>query len=184
MTTIKLHHVFWIGEKIVPYIHLVEGAVGSGKSTFASRLSQECRAPRLILDDWMASLYNPDRPSTGNMSWYLERKDRCIEQMWKTACEIMASDRDVILELGLIQFADRQRFYERVEPAGYDLKIYVLHASRDIRRARVKNRNKEQPSTYSMNVPDSIFELASDLWEPVDESEFGAFEVEFIDTDA
>jgi predicted kinase len=132
----------------------------------------------------MASLYNPDRPSTGNMSWYLERKDRCIEQMWKTACEIMASDRDVILELGLIQFADRQRFYERVEPAGYDLKIYVLHASRDIRRARVKNRNKEQPSTYSMNVPDSIFELASDLWEPVDESEFGAFEVEFIDTDA
>jgi predicted kinase len=167
----------------VAYIHLVEGAVGSGKSTFASRLSEVHRAPRLILDDWMATLYSPDRPTTGNLKWYLERKDRCIEQIWKLAREIIETDSDVVLELGLIQLAERQRFYERVESAGYKLKIYVLHAPREIRRDRVRNRNKQKSDTYSMEVPDHIFELASNMWEPIDESECGAFEVEFIGTD-
>jgi len=82
---------FRVGEKIVPYIHLVEGAVGSGKSTLASRLSEEHRAPRLILDDWMATLYGPDRPSTGNIEWYLERKGRCIEQMWSANHKFQAA---------------------------------------------------------------------------------------------
>jgi len=167
----------------VPYIHLIEGAVGSGKSTFAARLSQEHRAPRLILDDWMATLYSPDRPSTGNIQWYLERKDRCLGQMWKISCELIENDTDVILELGLIQYVERQQFYKRVESAGYNLKIYVLHASREIRRERVLNRNKEKSSTYSMEVPEHIFELASSMWEPIDESECSAFEVEFISTD-
>ncbi|MDB0047393.1 ATP-binding protein [Porticoccaceae bacterium] len=168
----------------MPYIHLVEGAVGSGKSTFASRLSEEYRAPRLILDDWMASLYNPDRPSTGNIEWYLERKGRCIEKMWKISGELIDSGTDAILELGLIQYSERQKFYERVESAGYNLKIYVLNASRETRRERVQNRNKQKPSTYSMEVPDHIFELASSMWEPIDESECCGFEVEFICTDS
>ena len=164
-------------------IHLIEGAVGSGKSTFAAQLSRKQGAPRLILDQWMARLYSPDRPSTGNIEWYLERKDRCIEQIWKISCDIMASGSDIILELGLIQMADRKRFYRRVAPAGYHLKIYELYAPRDLRRERVQNRNEEKSKTYSMDVPDAIFELASDMWEPIDEAEADGFEIVFISTD-
>ena len=63
-------------------IYLIEGPVGSGKSTLASKLSNEFSAPRLILDKWMTILFSPDRPDSDFIGWYLERKDRCIEQIW------------------------------------------------------------------------------------------------------
>ena len=43
-------------------IHLIEGPVGAGKSTFAAQLSGTYAAPHLALDDWMATLFVPDRP--------------------------------------------------------------------------------------------------------------------------
>ena len=165
------------------FIHLVEGPVGAGKSTFSSQLSKDYRAPHLILDDWMATLFRPDRPLTGTLEWYVERKNRCIEQIWKLACGIIEAGSDVVLELGLIQRVDRQRIYDRVDAAGYELKIYVLDASREARRERVRKRNKVKGDTYSMEVPDHIFEIASDMWEPIDESESGGHEVKFISTE-
>ena len=60
-------------------LHLLLGPVGAGKSTLARQLSREHRAIALILDDWMARLYGPDeRPPTGRIAWYLERRDRCL----------------------------------------------------------------------------------------------------------
>jgi predicted kinase len=163
-------------------IHLIEGPVGSGKSTFALRLGDTLGAPRLVLDEWMAVLFGPDRPVGGGMSWYLDRKQRCLDQIWRLTEEIVSSGSDVILELGLIQMADRRKFCERVEQAGLGMKIYVLDVEREVRRERVRERNRSMTGTYAMEVPDDIFELASDLWEPVDGSECGAFEVEFIQT--
>ena len=165
-------------------IHLVEGPVGSGKSTFALELSKKHQAPRLILDDWMATLFKADRPQHGVVEWYMERKDRCVAQIWKSACEIVKANSDVILELGLIKRLDRERLYERVELQGVKLKIYVLDAPRELRRSRVKGRNKNKGLTYSMEVPDHIFDLASDMWEPIGKSECGSHEVEFIGTEA
>lgn len=164
------------------FIHLIEGPVGAGKSTFASQLGKEYRAPRLILDDWMAALFRPDRPATGIVEWYVERKNRCIDQIWKQACGIIDAGSDVILELGLIQRADRQRMYNRVDAAGYGLKIYVLDAPREVRRDRIRKRNNEKGETYSMEVPEHVFEMASDMWEPFDESECGRHELKFIFT--
>ena len=166
------------------FVHLVEGPVGAGKSTFSSQLSKEHRAPRLILDDWMATLFRSDRPATGIVEWYLERKDRCIEQIWKLGCEIMETGSDVILELGLIKKVDRQRMYDRVDAAGYDLKIYVLDAPREVRRDRIQQRNNAKGPTYSMEVSAQIFEMASDLWEPIDDTECGGHEVKFISTES
>lgn len=63
-------------------IHLIVGPVGAGKSTFGLALSRERAALRLTLDEWMAELFRPDRPETGLVAWYVERADRCIEQIW------------------------------------------------------------------------------------------------------
>ncbi len=44
---------------------------------------------------------------------------------------------NVVLEIGLIQQRDRERFYERLDAAGYDRTVYVLDApSRVTPRAR------------------------------------------------
>lgn len=161
-------------------IHLVEGPVGAGKSTFAAKLSKEHSAPSLILDAWFVRLYSPDRPVEGLMRWYAERKERCLAQMWATALDILSAGHDVVLELGLVEVASRNRFYSLVESAGYELSIYLLDAPRDVRRERVRQRNREKGATFAMEVSDAFFELASDCWEPLGEVELERYEVRWI----
>jgi predicted kinase len=164
----------------MPRIHLIIGPVGAGKSTFAIGLSKERRALRIALDEWMTVLFRPDRPATGVMEWYLERTDRCVEQIWRVSESALAAGTDVVLEIGLIRRSDRERFYERVDAAGLDLTVYVLDAERELRRERVARRNLERGATFSMEVPPHVFELASDMWEPPEDVECDDREVRFV----
>ncbi|NMV36417.1 AAA family ATPase [Ralstonia insidiosa] len=166
----------------MPTIHLVEGPVGAGKTTYVASLRQQYHAPSLILDAWFAKLFSPDRPAEGLLSWYVERKERCLSQIWATACDILEAGHDVILELGLVEKASRQHFYARVEDTGYPLTIHVLDAPRDVRRERVRTRNREKGATFAMEVPDAFFEMASDRWEPLDDLELELYDVRLITT--
>lgn len=148
---------------------LIEGPVGAGKSTFSEDLSQKVDAPHINLDSWMARLFRPDRPVTGTIEWYVERKKRCVEQIWDVALQVLNSKCDVILELGLVQSESRREMYERIKESGHEVLVYVLDAPREERKERVRYRNLNKGSTYSMEVPDEIFEIASDMWEePID----------------
>lgn len=88
-----------------------------------------------------------------------------------TSLDILGVGHDVVLELGLVEFASRERFYALVESAGYELTIYLLDAPRDVRREWVRQRNREKGPTYAMEVPDAFFELASDRWDPINGTE-------------
>lgn len=164
-------------------VHLVLGPVGAGKSTFAQRLAQDHSGIRLTLDDWMVTLFRPDRPASGVPAWYQERAERCIDQIWKLAQQLGARGDQVVLEIGLLRRAERERFYERVSEAGLPLTLYVLDAEREVRRARVAQRNERQGSTFSMVVPPEIFELASDLWQAIEPDESEGLDVRFVCTD-
>lgn len=154
-------------------VHLIEGPVGAGKSTRAGRLAEELGVPWLDLDDWMVTLFSPDRPPEGFMQWYADRKARCIEQIWQVTERLLAADIGVVLELGLVQRADRSAFYQRVDQVGCELVVHVLDVPRDVRRERVRQRNFAQGSTFKMVVSDEIFELADAAWEAPDEIECG-----------
>jgi len=163
------------------HLHLIIGPVGAGKSTYARQLSREHRAVRLTLDRWMATLFGDDpRPATGVIEWYVERRDRCLAQLWEVASEVADLGTDVVLEIGLIQRAERAAFYERVDTCGYGLTVYVVDAPRDVRRARVAQRNLEQGATFSVVVPPAFFELASDLWQPPEPDECAGRDVRFL----
>jgi predicted kinase len=164
----------------MPRLHLVLGPVGAGKSTFAVKLGEQHGALRLTLDEWMTTLFRPDRPADGVVEWYVERADRCIDQIWKLTSRLIAMGSDVVLEIGLIQRHDRLRFYERVDNAGYEMTIYVLDLPRDVRRERVLERNRKKGDTFSMEVPPHIFELASDMWQPLEDDERSGRDVRFI----
>lgn len=165
-------------------LQLVIGPVGAGKTTFVRQLCQEHRAVGFNLDAWMASLYGADtRPPIGVIEWYLERRDRCIEQIWSVARDLLELGTNVVLEIGLIQRDDRTAFYRRLDERADDVTIHVLDAARDVRRDRVEHRNRTLPDTFSMQVPPHIFELASDMWQPPDDDECQGRDVRFIFTD-
>jgi predicted kinase len=163
-------------------IHLVVGPVAAGKSTFALELCRAHRAVRIELDEWMAALFRPDRPDANVVEWYVERSARCVEVIWRQAARTIDAGTDVVLEIGLILRHDRARFYDHVEVGGYAMTVYVLDAPRDVRRERVLLRNRERGETFSMEVHLPSFELASDLWQPLDETECRGRDVRFRTT--
>ena len=162
-------------------IHLIEGPVGAGKSTYAGRLALQRQAVHLNLDEWMVTLFRPDRPETDFMAWYAERKDRCIDQIWLVACEILESGADVILELGLVQHAARQAFYHRAAGSEHKLSVTVVDAPFEVRRNRVLERNESQGSTYRMTVSEEIFNLANSAWEAPTNQECRDMDITLID---
>jgi len=163
-------------------IHLIEGPVGAGKSTFATRLAFEQRAPRLDLDAWMVTLFSPDRPDDGFVPWYQERKQRCLQQIWSVTTELIEAGSSVVLELGLVGRSDRDAFYARVDATDHRLLVYVLDAPEAVRRQRVRERNVRQDGSFKMVVPDEIFDIATHAWEPPDESEAAARRIHFVQT--
>lgn len=164
-------------------LHLVEGPVGAGKSTFAARLARECRSPHLNLDAWFSALFSPDRPTHDVMAWYVERKWRCVDQLWALGRDLATQGTGAVLELGLIARADRERIYRRAEESGIALVVHVLEADREVRRARVRQRNQARGAAFSMVVPDAVFDLASDRWEPPDAAECGRRDIRHVRTD-
>ncbi len=161
-------------------IHLVEGPVGAGKSTYAVSLASRIGGVHVALDEWFARLFSPDRPDTDFVRWYIARKERLIDLIWNHARALLEAGTNPVLELGLIQRQSREAFYERVRTADAELVVYVLDAPRDVRRERVRRRNLERGSTFFAVVPDHIFEMASDLWEPPDEDEIAENHIQLV----
>lgn len=166
----------------MPKVHLIEGPVGAGKSTFAKSLAHRTNGIHIALDEWFVKLFSPDRPSTDFIIWYVERKERLLELIWSHSRDILASGTDAILELGLVQQQGRIAFCQRAIDEGAELKVYVLDAPRQVRLERVRRRNIEKGSTFSMVVPEQVFEMASNLWEAPDEVECSDFAIEFVTT--
>lgn len=167
----------------MPKIHLIEGPVGAGKSTFAAALAARLGGVHIALDDWFVRLFSPDRPSTDLLPWYIERKARLLDHIWRHARALHACGVPPVLELGLVERRSREAFYERAQDAGVELAVSWLTASRAVRRERVMRRNVEQGPTFSMVVPPSFFELASDAWEEPDEREVAEHGIERISTE-
>ena len=163
-------------------IHLIEGPVGAGKSTFAKALVAANGGVHIALDEWFARLFSPDRPDTDLLAWYVPRKARLAGLLWDHGVALARAHTFTVLELGLIQRDARYAIYEKARAEGVQLKIFVLDAPRELRWQRVERRNQERGSTFSMVVPRQIFDTASDFWERPDEAEAADQEIEFRDT--
>lgn len=160
----------------MPQIHFIEGPVGAGKSTYAKAIATKGTFQHIALDDWFARLFSPDRPQENFVAWYMERKDRLLALILNQARDILATNKDVALELGLIQREPRQALLRQIQQEGICFTVHVLDAPLDIRRERVRRRNAEKGATFSMVVPDHIFEMASAMWEPPDDLELEEYE--------
>lgn len=166
-----------------PSLHIVEGPVGAGKTTFARHLGRRIATPPLILDDWMIVLFRPDQPEEDIWPWYAARKARCHEQIWRVACDLLSAGHDAIVELGLLSAENRRAVYDRARHAGHEICVHILDVPKKERWRRVSARNSEQGETFAMFISQDVFRVASDMWEPPDPAECAANNVIFVDPD-
>ena len=157
-------------------IHIVFGATGAGKTTYAMQLAQELQAIRFSVDDWMKGLFFPDIKAEIEYSWALERVNRCEEQIWQVAQQVLGQGTPVVLEVSMTSKEQRDKQRQRAEQYGFDYSIYFLDVAQATRRDRVRQRNSEQGQTYSFEVTDDMFDFVEALFESPDEDELNTMQ--------
>jgi predicted kinase len=151
-------------------VHLIFGPVGSGKTTFGRPFAAEHRAVFFCLDEWMAALFMMDAPTPITLDWALPRTQRCEKQIWSIAVQLLAQGTDVVLELGFFTREQRTRMRDLAAAAGFAVEVHLLEVPRDVRRERVRARNRGS-ATLTVEVDDAMFDWAESYYEPLDEAE-------------
>ncbi len=155
---------------IMATIHLLYGPVGSGKTTYGRALAAPRRGAFFCLAEWMAALFMMDAPVPLTLDWALPRTERCEQQIWAVARQLLGLGVDVILELGFYKRAQRARVRPLVADTGAEAVAHVLDVPREVRRERVRARNQGS-ATFTVEVDDAMFDWAEDYYEPLDEDE-------------
>jgi predicted kinase len=122
-------------------LHLIYGAIGSGKTTFARKLEREIRAVRFTPDEWMVGLFG-DRPP---VETFQQRLDRLYELIWEHAGRVLRTGTDVIMDCGFWTRAARDEARRRAAALGASCRLYAIECPRDLARQRVLRRTAEAP---------------------------------------
>ena len=146
-------------------LNVIYGPSGAGKTTYANAFARRERAVAFILDEWMAQLFGPDIPAQVEYPWLVERVGRCEAQIWSTVAAAMASGTSVILDLGLMRKADRDRIREIAEAVDLPLQWHYVTAPQEARRARVAERTQVHGKSFALQVTPDMFEFVEGVFE-------------------
>jgi len=152
-------------------LHVIFGPCGAGKTTYAHAFARRERAVAFILDDWMARLFGPDIPEPVEYEWMLERVGRCEAQIWSAAAAALAAGTSVILDIGLMRRADRDRVRQIAEGAELSLQWHFVDAPQEVRRARVAGRNTIRGESFAIEVTPELFDFIEGVYEPPEPAE-------------
>jgi predicted kinase len=152
-------------------LHVIFGPSGAGKTTYAHAFARREGAVAFVLDEWMARLFAPDMPQQVEYAWLVDRVGRCEAQIWSTAAGVLAADTPVILDLGLMRRADRDRVREIAEAVELPVQWHYVTAPVEARRARVAERTKVHGQTYALQVTPDMFEFVEGVFEAPDADE-------------
>ncbi|WP_289297885.1 ATP-binding protein [uncultured Reyranella sp.] len=147
-------------------IHLICGSTGAGKTTYAGRLCEQFGALHLSIDDWMVTLFAPDKPARPDWPWIEERAGRCERQILATALQAGRVGMPSILDLGLQRADQRRRIAEWAAAAGLAVRLHFLDVDADERWRRVEQRNEEQGETFRLKVTRPMFDFIETMWQP------------------
>ncbi len=154
-------------------IHLICGATGAGKTTYATQLAERLGGIRFSIDEWMEALFWADSPRPLDAAWSMNRVDRCYAQIWRVARAVAGRDVPCVLDLGFGRAESRRHFAALARDAGLATQLHFIDATPEQRWCRVEQRNAEKGETYQLgfDVTREMFDFVEGLWEPPDEAE-------------
>ena len=146
-------------------LHRIFGPCGAGKTTYAHALARRENAVAFVLDEWGVRRFGPDVQGPLDFGWMLERLVRCNAPIWSTATAVLATGTSVVLDLGLMRRADRERVGKMAEAAGLSVRWHFVDAPQEVRRARVAARNETKGETFAREVPPEMFDMFEAIYE-------------------
>jgi predicted kinase len=159
-----------------PIFHLVCGATGAGKTTYALALAEREAAVRFSIDEWMTRLFWADCPQPIRFDWAIERVNRCEAQIAEVALRLGARGVSSVLDLGFTRAEHRGKFEAIARDAGLAVKLHLVDVDPETRWRRVEGRNAEKGETYRLEVTREMFDFMETIWEPPGEPEMTRLE--------
>src|ERR1043165_8265688 len=102
-------------------LHAILRPCAAGKTPYAYALARRESAVPFVLDEWGARLYGPDVRGPNELAWMLERLGRCNALIWSIAEGVLAAGASVVLDVGAMRRADRDRIRQIAEAKGLAL---------------------------------------------------------------
>ncbi len=146
-------------------IHLVCGATGAGKSTYAENLAQSLGGLRFSIDEWMQCLHNADQPSEISYDWLYERVLRNCAQMRDIAEKLAPLGIPSIFDCGLTKKEERTVFTKWAANHGFSVQLHFIDIPTNVRWQRVQKRNTERKDTFQFEVTREMFDFIDAIWE-------------------
>jgi predicted kinase len=147
-------------------VHLVCGATGAGKTSYALKLSRQLNATLFSIDEWMMTLYGPDRPEPMDLPWMLERIERCETQMAALVLQLGSQGVRSVLDISLLREEQRRKWAALASKAGLSVQLHFIDVTAEERWRRVTQRNEQQGETYRLTVTRPMFDYIESVWQP------------------
>lgn len=146
--------------------HLIHGFIGSGKTTYATKLERELPALRFSIDEWITQLYGQNPPSDK----FDEYHRRATSVIWQVATQALRLEQDVILDFGFWSRSSRDDARSRVEEVGAKSILYSVVCSNDVMKARTLARTEKMPEG-TLYIDETMLESLRLRFEPVSADE-------------
>ena len=86
--------------------------------------------------------------------------------MSPTAEAVLAAGASVVLDIGAMRRADRERIRQIAEAKSLSLQWHFVDTPQEVRRARIADRNATKGETFVMEVTPEMFEMLEAIYEP------------------
>ncbi len=133
--------------------HLLIGPVGAGKTTFATALTDERKAVRFSIDDWMIRLYGHHMPR----DVFHARIAACLDIIYETSSRLLELGTDVVLDCGYWRREHREGAREGLRGSGAELCLYYFDVPAPERWSRLERRNAA--------LPPGTFEITREMFD-------------------
>ena len=114
-------------------LHIMQGFIGAGKSTYAKNLALEFGAVHLNPDAWVTERI----PKEEYMRDWDKYFAAAVEAIWQEAAKHLADGTDVVLDMGFWFRKDRDYAKMIAEKSGAGFKHYYIYAPDEILKQRI-----------------------------------------------